>query len=169
MRHPLSSSGSPSSTTWKTILLTLPLLARLSNALPPSPGGGNHGPGHLFGPEGPSNGDNRQQGPYPDNNHPYPTSNHPCPTTNHPYPSSTPIPPRRDGRPPDTTPRYGPEPPEYRVHEERAEAVRQVFQTSWDAYYKHSFPRDSLRPVRGEGYDDRFVAFRSPLVREEGG
>ncbi|KAK0743110.1 glycoside hydrolase family 47 protein [Schizothecium vesticola] len=120
--RPLFGSGSPLLRTWAAILLTLTLLARISIALPPSTGGGNHGPGHRFGPQRPGNGHNRQQGPYPNNNNNNNNNN--------------------------TLPRYRP-------HRARAEAVSRAFQNSWDAYYKYAFPRDSLRPVRGEGYDDR--------------
>jgi mannosyl-oligosaccharide alpha-1,2-mannosidase len=37
--------------------------------------------------------------------------------------------------------------------EDRAAAVQQAFQLSWDAYYEHAFPHDQLKPV-SQGTDD---------------
>ncbi|KAH6895941.1 glycoside hydrolase, family 47 [Thelonectria olida] len=37
----------------------------------------------------------------------------------------------------------------------RAAAVKEAFQLSWDAYYKHAFPHDSLRPISNTPVDDR--------------
>ncbi|KAL2266226.1 hypothetical protein VTJ83DRAFT_5578 [Remersonia thermophila] len=36
-----------------------------------------------------------------------------------------------------------------------SEAVREVFRVSWDGYYQHAFPHDSLRPVSNGYADDR--------------
>ena len=62
---------------------------------------------------------------------------------------------RRDHRPRDVTARSGS--PQYIANKERADAVKQTFQVSWDGYYKYAFPHDSLRPVRNRFYDDRYV------------
>ncbi|KFH40464.1 mannosyl-oligosaccharide alpha-1,2-mannosidase 1B-like protein [Hapsidospora chrysogenum ATCC 11550] len=37
----------------------------------------------------------------------------------------------------------------------RAQAVKSAFRTSWDGYYKHAFPHDSLRPTSNTYTDDR--------------
>ncbi|KAK4180249.1 glycoside hydrolase [Triangularia setosa] len=50
--------------------------------------------------------------------------------------------------PPYRYPKYHPDP-------KRANAVRQAFRLSWDGYYKHAFPHDSLRPVSNSYEDDR--------------
>ncbi|KAF7562728.1 hypothetical protein G7046_g1385 [Stylonectria norvegica] len=42
-----------------------------------------------------------------------------------------------------------------RPHAQRAAAVQKAFQWSWDAYYKHAFPHDSLRPLDKTFEDDR--------------
>ncbi|KAF7550945.1 hypothetical protein G7Z17_g5370 [Cylindrodendrum hubeiense] len=42
-----------------------------------------------------------------------------------------------------------------RPNASRADAVREVFQTSWKAYYDHAFPHDSLRPISNTFADDR--------------
>lgn len=39
----------------------------------------------------------------------------------------------------------------------RAAAVKEAFQLSWDAYYQHAFPHDSLRPISNTSVDDRCV------------
>jgi len=145
MRRTLLTPTSFLETTCAAIILVIILFPKHSTAAPPQ-ALGNHGSRPVFGPERLGNGNHQQEDQYP---------------TNTPvlYPSSTPRPSRRDGRPPDNTPRYGPSSPLYRVNKERAEAVKQAYQTSWDAYYKYAFPRDSLRPVRGEGFDDRFVFY----------
>lgn len=38
---------------------------------------------------------------------------------------------------------------------ERAEAVKEVFRISWEGYYDHAFPHDTLRPVTYSFEDDR--------------
>lgn len=38
---------------------------------------------------------------------------------------------------------------------DRAEAVKEVFRTSWNGYYEHAFPHDTLRPVTYSFEDDR--------------
>lgn len=38
---------------------------------------------------------------------------------------------------------------------DRAEAVKEVFRTSWGGYYDHAFPHDTLRPVTYSFEDDR--------------
>ncbi|KAH8897012.1 glycoside hydrolase [Thozetella sp. PMI_491] len=43
----------------------------------------------------------------------------------------------------------------YISHPDRAAAVKQTFQISWDGYYKYAFPHDSLRPQTNEWSDDR--------------
>jgi len=53
---------------------------------------------------------------------------------------------RRDGQP---------RSPRYVVNRDRADAVKQAFEISWDGYYKYAFPHDSLRPVKNRFYDDR--------------
>jgi mannosyl-oligosaccharide alpha-1,2-mannosidase len=45
--------------------------------------------------------------------------------------------------------------PHYVVSQHRANAVKDAFQVSWDGYYKHAFPHDSLRPVTNRFADDR--------------
>ncbi|CAP66683.1 uncharacterized protein PODANS_4_8120 [Podospora anserina S mat+] len=45
--------------------------------------------------------------------------------------------------------------PKYRPDRKRANAVKQAFRISWDGYYKHAFPHDSLRPVSNSFEDDR--------------
>ncbi|KAK0641123.1 glycoside hydrolase family 47 protein [Cercophora newfieldiana] len=60
---------------------------------------------------------------------------------------------RRDHRPRDTAGRYNP--PQYVSHHARADAIKAAFQLSWDGYYKHAFPHDSLRPVSNTFFDDR--------------
>ncbi|KAL2119616.1 hypothetical protein VTJ04DRAFT_6577 [Mycothermus thermophilus] len=47
------------------------------------------------------------------------------------------------------------QPPTYTPNRTRADAVRQAFRVSWDGYYKHAFPHDSLRPVTNSYADDR--------------
>jgi Glycosyl hydrolase family 47. len=47
--------------------------------------------------------------------------------------------------------------PEYLVHSQRAEAIKEAFQVSWDGYYKHAFPHDSLTPLNNAWWDDRCV------------
>lgn len=36
---------------------------------------------------------------------------------------------------------------------EKADAVKDVFKTAWEGYYKYAFPHDNLHPV-SNGYDD---------------
>lgn len=48
--------------------------------------------------------------------------------------------------------------PHYTVHQQRADAVKQAFQISWDGYYKYAFPHDSLRPISNGWSDDRCVS-----------
>jgi hypothetical protein len=48
--------------------------------------------------------------------------------------------------------------PHYVVSQHRANAVKDAFQVSWDGYYKHAFPHDSLRPVTNRYADDRCVS-----------
>lgn len=50
---------------------------------------------------------------------------------------------------------HKPRAPQYAVNKERADAVKQAFQTSWDGYSKYAFPHDSLRPVSNGFADDR--------------
>ncbi|KAL2170210.1 hypothetical protein VTG60DRAFT_5078 [Thermothelomyces hinnuleus] len=45
--------------------------------------------------------------------------------------------------------------PQYVVNKQRADAVKEAFQVSWDGYYKYAFPHDSLRPVTNKFADDR--------------
>lgn len=45
--------------------------------------------------------------------------------------------------------------PSYVAHPERAAAVAEVFQQSWDGYYKYAFPNDTLRPVSQSSENDR--------------
>lgn len=52
---------------------------------------------------------------------------------------------------------HAPQAPKYVVNQHRADAVKQAFQTSWDGYYKHAFPHDSLRPISNGYSDDRCV------------
>jgi mannosyl-oligosaccharide alpha-1,2-mannosidase len=39
----------------------------------------------------------------------------------------------------------------------RAQAVVDVFRTSWDGYYTYAFPMDELRPVNNSGSNSRYV------------
>lgn len=57
---------------------------------------------------------------------------------------------------------HGPHEPQYIVNQERARAVKEAFQVSWDGYYEHAFPHDSLRPVSNGYADDRCV-FLPPM------
>ncbi|KAL2016090.1 hypothetical protein VTK56DRAFT_4264 [Thermocarpiscus australiensis] len=50
---------------------------------------------------------------------------------------------------------YKPQTPRYSVNQDRANAVKQAFQISWDGYYKYAFPHDSLMPVTNSFMDDR--------------
>lgn len=43
----------------------------------------------------------------------------------------------------------------YKPNPERAAAVKQVFRSSWDGYYKYAFPHDSLKPISRSFDDDR--------------
>ncbi|KAK1759562.1 glycoside hydrolase family 47 protein [Echria macrotheca] len=61
---------------------------------------------------------------------------------------------QRANQPKQNVPRYS-GPPKYTVNQERADAVKQAFQISWDGYSKYAFPHDSLRPVKNRYYDDR--------------
>ncbi|KAL1896145.1 Mannosyl-oligosaccharide alpha-1,2-mannosidase 1B [Sporothrix stenoceras] len=45
--------------------------------------------------------------------------------------------------------------PKYVAHPDRVDAIKQAFQISWDGYYKHAFPHDSLKPVSNTYQDDR--------------
>ncbi|KAK4198583.1 glycoside hydrolase [Triangularia verruculosa] len=45
--------------------------------------------------------------------------------------------------------------PKYHPSPKRASAVKQAFRISWDGYYKHAFPHDSLRPATNGFADDR--------------
>lgn len=47
--------------------------------------------------------------------------------------------------------------PTYQSHPERTAAVKAAFQLSWDGYYKHAFPHDSLQPISNTYSDDRYV------------
>lgn len=53
---------------------------------------------------------------------------------------------------------HEPRGPRYAVNQQRADAVKQAFQTSWDGYYKYAFPHDSLMPVSNNASDDRCVS-----------
>ena len=39
----------------------------------------------------------------------------------------------------------------------RAQAVVDVFRTSWEGYYTYAFPMDELRPVNNSGSNSRYV------------
>ncbi|CAK7221402.1 hypothetical protein SCUCBS95973_004486 [Sporothrix curviconia] len=45
--------------------------------------------------------------------------------------------------------------PAYVTHPDRVDAVKAAFQRSWDGYYKHAFPHDSLKPISNTFSDDR--------------
>ncbi|KAH6640557.1 glycoside hydrolase [Chaetomium tenue] len=69
---------------------------------------------------------------------------------------------------------HGPHEPQYIVNQKRADAVKEAFQVSWDGYYEHAFPHDSLRPVSNGYADDRngwgasaVDAFSTALVMED--
>lgn len=38
---------------------------------------------------------------------------------------------------------------------EKAQAVKDVFQTAWEGYYENAFPHDNLHPVSNTFDDDR--------------
>jgi mannosyl-oligosaccharide alpha-1,2-mannosidase len=38
---------------------------------------------------------------------------------------------------------------------EKAKAIKEVYQESWAAYYKHAFPYDTLNPVDNTYQNDR--------------
>jgi len=64
--------------------------------------------------------------------------------------------------------------PQYVVSQQRADAVKEAFQVSWDGYYKYAFPHDSLLPVTNKYQDDRngwgasaVDAFSTALVMEK--
>jgi hypothetical protein len=40
----------------------------------------------------------------------------------------------------------------------RAQAVVDVFRTSWEGYYTYAFPMDELRPVNNSGSNSRYVS-----------
>ena len=40
--------------------------------------------------------------------------------------------------------------------DEKAQAVIDAFQLSWNGYYEHAFPHDTLRPVSNSYEDDRY-------------
>jgi hypothetical protein len=51
--------------------------------------------------------------------------------------------------------------------EQRAQAVVDVFKTSWEGYYTYAFPMDELRPVNNSGSNSRYAAitlYRLPLT-----
>jgi mannosyl-oligosaccharide alpha-1,2-mannosidase len=54
--------------------------------------------------------------------------------------------------------------PRYVTNRQRADAVKDAFQVSWDGYYKYAFPHDSLRPVTNGYADDRCVPTRLPAL-----
>ncbi|KAH6843024.1 glycoside hydrolase [Chaetomium sp. MPI-CAGE-AT-0009] len=69
---------------------------------------------------------------------------------------------------------HKPQGPRYIANQERARAVKEAFQVSWDGYYEHAFPHDSLRPVTNGYADDRngwgasaVDAFSTALVMEK--
>jgi mannosyl-oligosaccharide alpha-1,2-mannosidase len=41
------------------------------------------------------------------------------------------------------------------VNQDRANAVKDMFQIGWDGYYQYAFPKDQLRPVNNSGYNPR--------------
>ncbi|KAI5922420.1 glycoside hydrolase family 47 protein [Camillea tinctor] len=43
----------------------------------------------------------------------------------------------------------------YVSHPERLEFVKEIFQRSWDGYYKYAFPNDSLKPISRSYMNDR--------------
>ncbi|CAK7226116.1 Mannosyl-oligosaccharide alpha-1,2-mannosidase 1B [Sporothrix bragantina] len=45
--------------------------------------------------------------------------------------------------------------PSYVAHPDRVDAVKAAFQRSWDGYYAHAFPHDSLKPISNTYSDDR--------------
>lgn len=47
--------------------------------------------------------------------------------------------------------------PAYVSHPDRADAVKQAFQISWDGYYQYAFPNDSLLPISKSYQNDRCV------------
>ena len=49
---------------------------------------------------------------------------------------------------------YSPD-PHYVVNETRTDAVKDVFRTAWQGYYKNAFPHDSLKPISNSFEDDR--------------
>jgi hypothetical protein len=42
--------------------------------------------------------------------------------------------------------------------DQRAQAVVDVFRTSWEGYYTYAFPMDELRPVNNSGSNSRYVS-----------
>jgi mannosyl-oligosaccharide alpha-1,2-mannosidase len=55
-------------------------------------------------------------------------------------------------------------PHRYAVNQQRADAVKEAFQVSWDGYYKYAFPHDSLRPVTNGYADDRCVSLPTNIL-----
>ncbi len=49
-------------------------------------------------------------------------------------------------------------PPVYSPNPERANAIQEAFQRSWNGYYKYAFPHDSLKPISNSWDDDRLVS-----------
>ena len=43
--------------------------------------------------------------------------------------------------------------PTYKAYPERAQAVKEAFQFSWDGYYSHALGHDSYKPI-SNGYED---------------
>lgn len=48
--------------------------------------------------------------------------------------------------------------PQYVNQPERAAAVKEAFQRSWDGYRKFAFPNDTLKPVSNTAENDRYVS-----------
>jgi mannosyl-oligosaccharide alpha-1,2-mannosidase len=49
------------------------------------------------------------------------------------------------------------DPPPLPTTDTRAQAVVEVFRTSWNGYYTYAFPMDELRPVNNSGSNSRYV------------
>lgn len=54
--------------------------------------------------------------------------------------------------------------PSYVAHPERAAAVKEAFDRSWDGYYQYAFPHDSLLPI-SKGFSDELLVTAASVHR----
>ena len=56
--------------------------------------------------------------------------------------------------------------PSYVAHPDRAAAVKEAFDRSWDGYYKYAFPHDSLLPI-SKGFSDELSVTPASVPRAQ--